>query len=61
MTDFINVGLAEKAKNYTEEEVFEFVNENLESIRFLKATKDEYEKTGEIDDWECDLASILFK
>lgn len=61
MPDFINSNLAENAKTFTNDEVFDFVNENPEAIRFLKATKDEYEKTGEIDDWECDLASILFK
>ena len=53
MPDFINSNLAENAKTFTNDEVFDFVNENPEAIRFLKATKDEYEKTGEIDDWNA--------
>jgi len=64
MTDFINQKLAERAQTFSGEEVLDFVKSNYEAIRYLMATKEVYSLTsntsGEIDDWECDLESILF-
>ena len=64
MTNLINQKLSEKAKTFSNEEVLNFVESNYEAIRYLMATKEVYISTfnaeGEIDDWECDLADILF-
>ena len=60
-----NPVLGKRADAFTEEDIAAFVLSNNRAIRYLMAVKSVYDETsngtGEIDDWECDLESILFE